>query len=198
MDFLEVMARATRSPEAQEGRLFELLAGIVTDVGDPAKLGRVKARLQGQQDPDCSDWMMPCFAGGIEARPNVGDPVIVGFIVGDPNRPVFWTTTITGQKGRPVEHMLLGDTLAGLFNRVVDQLAAVNARLDGHISTYNNHQHLVSGVQAGAAAITSAYTTSQDTSSKPSDANKAKAADGSVVGSASSDSVALSATQVVR
>lgn len=76
-------------------RFFGKYRGIVQDVDDPEKMGRIVAKVpeiyQGQGSP----WALPCvpFAGdnhGLVVLPEVGDGVWIEFEGGDPSRPI-WT-----------------------------------------------------------------------------------------------------------
>ena len=66
--------------------------GIVDDLDDPEKLGRVRVRLP-HLDDQLSNWARLVAAGagngrGIFFRPERGDEVVVSFEHGDPRRPV--------------------------------------------------------------------------------------------------------------
>ena len=79
----------------QRERHFGKYRGIVRDVADPDKLGRIRAlvpAVYGEQD---SPWAMPSlpFAGaqhGLALLPEVGDGVWIEFEGGDINFPI-WT-----------------------------------------------------------------------------------------------------------
>jgi phage baseplate assembly protein gpV len=72
--------------------------GLVTNVDDPAKMGRIKAKIPKLLGNYDCNWAMPCvpFAGdshGIQFLPQIGDGVWIEFENGDPNKPIwvgFW------------------------------------------------------------------------------------------------------------
>lgn len=68
-----------------------LMVGIVVDLNDPAKLGRVRVTYP-QLGGVRSDWarLVSPMAGrnrGMVFRPEVNDEVLVGFLLGDPRSP---------------------------------------------------------------------------------------------------------------
>ena len=69
-----------------------LVCGIVSNLGDPEKKGRVKVTLPWLSPQFESDWASVVQAGagrraGALVLPEVGDEVLVGFEFGDPHRP---------------------------------------------------------------------------------------------------------------
>lgn len=69
-----------------------LMVGIVTDIADPEKIGRVKIKLPWLSDTDAPDWARVVSVGGGKARgiiftPEINDEVLVGFEQGNLNRP---------------------------------------------------------------------------------------------------------------
>jgi hypothetical protein len=69
-----------------------LVCGVVTNVSDPDKLGRVKIALPWLSPDFESDWARAVQVGagprsGALFLPEVGDEVLVGFEFGDPRRP---------------------------------------------------------------------------------------------------------------
>ena len=69
--------------------------GIVTDIEDPLKMGRIKARVPDVLGEEPSGWALPCvpFAGdgmGFYALPSNDARVWIEFEQGDPDYPV-WT-----------------------------------------------------------------------------------------------------------
>ncbi|WP_018681096.1 phage baseplate assembly protein V [Actinokineospora enzanensis] len=69
-----------------------LVCGVVTNVKDPEKKGRVKVALPWLADNYESDWARTAHPGagrrtGTFLLPEVGDEVLVGFEFGDPRRP---------------------------------------------------------------------------------------------------------------
>lgn len=70
-----------------------LFAGVVTNINDPQKRGRIKVKLPALGDQVESGWARLATIGGGEKRglvflPEVGDEVLVGFEGGDPRQPV--------------------------------------------------------------------------------------------------------------
>jgi uncharacterized protein involved in type VI secretion and phage assembly len=69
--------------------------GLVVDVDDPEKLGRITAQVPEILHEEVSPWALPAvpFAGpkhGLVLIPEVGDGVWIEFEAGDPSRPI-WT-----------------------------------------------------------------------------------------------------------
>jgi len=80
-----------------------IIIGLVTDLDDPEKLGRVKVKFPTLADQE-SDWarLVSPMAGkdrGQFFRPEVGDEVLVAFELGDVRRPYvlgsLWSQTDT-------------------------------------------------------------------------------------------------------
>lgn len=83
-------------------RFYGKYEGVVTDVADPKKIGRLRAKVPAALGEDVeSGWALPCMpAGGGKERgmlflPQVGDTVWVEFAGGDLSRPI-WTGTFWG------------------------------------------------------------------------------------------------------
>ena len=83
-------------------RFYGKYEGVVTDVADPKKIGRIRAKVPavlGEQVD--SGWALPCMpAGGGKERgmlflPQVGDTVWIEFAAGDVSRPI-WVGTFWG------------------------------------------------------------------------------------------------------
>lgn len=83
-------------------RFYGKYEGVVTDVADPKKIGRIRAKVPavlGEQLD--SGWALPCVpAGGGKERgmlflPQVGDTVWIEFAAGDVSRPI-WVGTFWG------------------------------------------------------------------------------------------------------
>jgi uncharacterized protein involved in type VI secretion and phage assembly len=77
-------------PGAQWGGL---LTGVVTNINDPDKLGRVKVKIPTLGDDVETAWARVASPGagatrGLEILPEVNDEVLVGFEFGDMQRPV--------------------------------------------------------------------------------------------------------------
>lgn len=69
--------------------------GVVSDVDDPLRLGRIRARVADVYGSNESNWAMPCapFGGtsmGLCALPKLGAGVWIEFEHGNPDRPI-WT-----------------------------------------------------------------------------------------------------------
>ncbi|HET8717431.1 MAG TPA: phage baseplate assembly protein V [Nocardioidaceae bacterium] len=72
-----------------------LVSGVVTNINDPKKLGRVKVKYAGPTQDIESDWgrLVTLGAGaerGITFQPEVNDEVLVGFERGDTRHPVIF------------------------------------------------------------------------------------------------------------
>jgi uncharacterized protein involved in type VI secretion and phage assembly len=70
-----------------------LIVGIVTNNDDPERLGRVKVKFPTLSDEDESTWARVAAPGagkqrGLQWLPEVDDEVLVGFELGDMNRPI--------------------------------------------------------------------------------------------------------------
>jgi uncharacterized protein involved in type VI secretion and phage assembly len=83
-------------------RFYGKYEGVVTDVTDPKKIGRLRAKVPAVLGEDVdSGWALPCVpAGGGKERgmlflPQVGDTVWVEFAGGDVSRPI-WAGTFWG------------------------------------------------------------------------------------------------------
>jgi len=78
-------------------RFFGKYRGAVTDINDPLKMGRIRARVPDVLSEEVSGWAMPCvpFAGqgmGFLGLPTVGGGVWIEFEQGDPDYPI-WSGT---------------------------------------------------------------------------------------------------------
>ena len=90
-----------------------LVCGIVSNLGDPLKKGRVKVTLPWLSPQFESDWAIVVQAGagkrsGALFLPEVGDEVLVGFEFGDPHRPYVLGGVVNNKStyqlgGQPVE-----------------------------------------------------------------------------------------------
>jgi uncharacterized protein involved in type VI secretion and phage assembly len=90
------------SGEWSVDRFYGKYEGVVTDVTDPKKIGRLRAKVPAVLGEDVdSGWALPCVpAGGGKERgmlflPQVGDTVWVEFAGGDVSRPI-WAGTFWG------------------------------------------------------------------------------------------------------
>lgn len=82
------------SEENERRRFYGKYRGAVTDVQDPLKLGRIKARVPDVYGDDESGWALPCvpFVGnhaGFFALPGVNASVWIEFEAGDPDFPIW-------------------------------------------------------------------------------------------------------------
>ncbi len=92
-------------PDDERGaveRFYGKYEGVVTDVSDPLKIGRVRAQVPAVLGEELeSGWALPCapFGGGKERGmlflPQVGDTVWIEFAGGDVSRPI-WVGTFWG------------------------------------------------------------------------------------------------------
>ena len=99
--------------EYMRSRYFGKYRGIVRDVDDPDRLGRITAQVPevyGDGETDLSPWALPCvpFAGedhGFVALPEVDDGVWIEFEAGDIARPIWtgcwWAEEEMPQPGAP-------------------------------------------------------------------------------------------------
>jgi uncharacterized protein involved in type VI secretion and phage assembly len=79
-------------------KLFGKYRGLVSNVNDPLKQGRIKAKIPELLGKHDCNWALPCvhFAGdthGFQTLPEIGDGVWIEFEGGDPNKPIwvgFW------------------------------------------------------------------------------------------------------------
>lgn len=103
-------ARAS-SGTAQAGGLPGLVIGQVTNVDDPEHLCRVKVKFPALSDEDESTWARLASPGAGRARglqwvPEINDEVLVGFEMGDTNRPIviagLWNRTDAPPEARAV------------------------------------------------------------------------------------------------
>lgn len=81
--------------ETMRSRYYGKYRGMVVDVDDPEKLGRITAKVPEILQDQVSPWALPAapFAGpshGLVLIPEVGDGVWIEFEAGDPSRPI-WT-----------------------------------------------------------------------------------------------------------
>lgn len=87
--------------EYVHSRFYGKYEAIVTDLDDPKKIGRLRARVPAVLGEDLeTGWALPCavFGGGKDrgllAMPEVGDTIWIEFAAGDISRPIwvgaFW------------------------------------------------------------------------------------------------------------
>lgn len=105
--------------------------GVVTDINDPLKIGRVRARVPDVMGDDESGWALPCvpFAGegmGFYALPSVDARVWIEFEQGDPQYPI-WSGCWWGS-----QEQLPNEASADPYNRVVIRTAK-----SGHVIIFD-------------------------------------------------------------
>jgi uncharacterized protein involved in type VI secretion and phage assembly len=103
--------------EAVRHRFYGKHRGIVEDVDDTEKLGRITAQVPSVYgDATTSPWALPCvpFAGdgyGWVTLPKKGDGVWIEFEGGDPSRPIWtgfwWGTDELPSPGGPQQRVLV-------------------------------------------------------------------------------------------
>lgn len=96
--------------ETMRSHYYGKYRGLVTDVDDPDKLGRIKAQVPEVLFEEESPWALPAAAlagpgHGLVLIPEVGDGVWIEFEAGDPSRPIW-----TGGWWGPDELPAPGDT----------------------------------------------------------------------------------------
>ena len=101
--FEETLAASGRSAHQQMNH-WGLTLAVVTNVTDEQKLNRVKCLPIMNEEKEETDWcyVMSPFAGKDHGQfffPNVDDLVILGYLNGDPHRPVvlggYWNSDVT-------------------------------------------------------------------------------------------------------
>jgi uncharacterized protein involved in type VI secretion and phage assembly len=83
-----------RMAETMRSRFYGKYRGIVVDVNDPDKMGRITAQVPEILQEETSPWALPAaaFAGpdhGLVLIPEKGDGVWIEFEAGDPSRPIW-------------------------------------------------------------------------------------------------------------
>lgn len=177
-----------------EHRIPWPLSGDVTNVDDSAALVRVKVHIEGMGENEESDWIPTLLLGSIEAKPNKGDPAIVFFLHGDPNRPLVLFSVTSTQKKRPTEAMVLGNTAWGVINNIMTQFNQLR-------TDFNNHTHQVPGT--GTTCVNGMPWTGTATAATPTATGaialqKGKAADGSAVSEKVGAEIVLSGKVKIR
>jgi uncharacterized protein involved in type VI secretion and phage assembly len=104
-DLSSVFAAQIQTSEAEAGKVFEPVVGVVTDNKDPSKLGRVKLKMPILSDQDTTFWVPIIMLGAGKNRgwffiPEVEDEVLVMFEQGDINRPLV-VGALWGGKDKP-------------------------------------------------------------------------------------------------
>jgi hypothetical protein len=80
--------------EDHQSRVYGKRQGIVTDVNDPERMGRLRARVPGLLQGETTPWALPCapFTGpdaGLFAVPPVGAGVWIEFEAGNLDYPIW-------------------------------------------------------------------------------------------------------------
>lgn len=101
---LGLVRSGSAAAPAATPKISGIVMGLVSDTGDPKKLGRVKLQFPWLDDGYVSDWARVAMPGagpnkGIVWMPEVGDEVVVAFEHGDVRQPVvlggLWNSTDT-------------------------------------------------------------------------------------------------------
>lgn len=73
------------------GKSYGLTLGVVVDVADPYKIGRVKALTANKGLKTTTDWLSRLTASSKISVPLValGDTIVIGYFNGDPNQGVY-------------------------------------------------------------------------------------------------------------
>lgn len=191
MSILDELERYATPQAHRDGRYWGAVYGVVTNINDPAGQGRVKARIAAQGDNEECDWLSPCWPGSIEAIPNKGDQIVVMFVHGDPHRGVYSCFPSSNTKNRPTEAMVLGTTAWGMINFLVTQFNQLRA-------DFNGHTHAISlPYNAGTTPSTLTGATGAKNTTAI-DAQKGKAADGSMIADKSTSEIVLSGKAKLR
>jgi uncharacterized protein involved in type VI secretion and phage assembly len=90
-----------------------LLIGVVTNLNDPDKLGRIKVKLPELSETDESFWARVVTVGagsgrGFQTLPSINDEVLVAFEQGDSRRPIV-LGGLWGKKAKPPEETFAKD-----------------------------------------------------------------------------------------
>ncbi len=123
-------------------RFYGKYEGVVTDVADPKKLGRIRAKVPAVLGEEVdSGWALPCVpAGGGKERgmlflPQVDDTVWIEFAAGDVSRPI-WVGTFWGAPGDDPE------TPKGDGKDAADTLGVLKTK-SGHELTFDDDGEVV-------------------------------------------------------
>lgn len=194
MSLLDAMARATRSHDDAMGADYGFHSGIVTNIDDPKSLGRIKARHGAMVDAD-SDWLMPVWPGAIEGVPRAGDPVIVGFLDGNPNRGFYLTTATTKSEKRPTEPQVLGLALVAMYNDLAAKFNALQANYQAMYTFTQGHVHAAFATPSASLLEAVIGATAHNTGV---DTGKGQTSSKETVGASASTAVVLSGEAKVR
>jgi uncharacterized protein involved in type VI secretion and phage assembly len=107
VNLLEALAR-TPGPEAERGKIYGAVVGVVSNIDDPDAMGRIKVRFPWLKESDESRWarLVSFMAGpdrGAVFRPEVGDEVLVVFEHGDMRFPYVLGAVWNGKDAMPSE-----------------------------------------------------------------------------------------------
>jgi len=105
-DLQSVFAAQIQEAEAESGKVFEPIIGLVTDNKDPQKLGRVKVKLPVISETDTSWWCPIILSGAGKNRgwffiPEIDDEVLCIFEHGDLGRPLVVGALWNGKDKAP-------------------------------------------------------------------------------------------------
>jgi uncharacterized protein involved in type VI secretion and phage assembly len=137
-------------PKAEREWTAGLVIGLVTNLQDPEKLGRVRAKFPALGDAIESTWARVALTGagadaGMAFTPQVGDEVVVGFEHGDTRRPVV-LGALHNSVDKPHEKMR-GDDDGGSLVVYGRKDAELNLQKQFVITA---KEHMVITVEAGA------------------------------------------------
>src|SRR5262249_23057379 len=135
-DVFEIQSEVIKPQMSRDMRYYGFLGGSITNVDDDQNLVRGKARIDGQGDKQETERLVPAFPGSMECKPAKGDPCIVGFIDGNPNRGFWLYQPKSTTKQRPSEPLVLGNSFGGMYNNQVTQLNTYSGTYNGHTHTY--------------------------------------------------------------
>lgn len=105
-DLQSLFAAQIQQAEAESGKVYEPMIGLVTDNKDPQKLGRVKVKLMVVSETDTSWWCPIVMSGAGKNRgwffiPEIDDEVLCLFEHGDLGRPLVVGAMWNGKDKAP-------------------------------------------------------------------------------------------------
>jgi uncharacterized protein involved in type VI secretion and phage assembly len=108
MTFFDAVKDSTRQ-DAQAGRIYGVVVGVVTNNQDPDEMGRVKVKFPWLSDLDESMWArvaapMTGNQRGVYFLPEVNDEVLVAFDHGDVRFPYVLGALWNGKDAPPVKN----------------------------------------------------------------------------------------------
>lgn len=134
---LQLTSHGGAATGAGTDRIHGVVIGIVSDLGDPEDLGRVKLTLPWLSDDYVSGWARVCYPGagaderGVVAAPEVGDEVLVAFDHGDPRHPYVLGGLFNGED-KPG-----GSAKVGSDGQAVHRCFVTRS---GHVLRFNDEQ----------------------------------------------------------